>query len=142
MAASSTPDTLLYESVCATGYCSTPLPLEIKTVLMQWARCKCGVLVTTFYATPHEAFPSNILMQFKGKINVKRGLNSAAKLWTQFNYNTTFEITIILLILIFTEIIYSLWYNTLIIKIEMNAAHNNDFELTITQQYLFSSRFP
>ena len=31
-------------------------------------------------------------MQNKEKINVKRGLNSAAKTWTQFNYNITFEI--------------------------------------------------
>ena len=31
-------------------------------------------------------------MQNKGQINVKRGLNSVAKPWTQFNYNITFEI--------------------------------------------------
>ena len=35
---------------------------------------------------------ANKLMQNKGQINVKRGLNSAAKPWTQFNYNTTFSI--------------------------------------------------
>ena len=30
-------------------------------------------------------------MQNKGQINVERGLNSAAKPWTQFNYSITFE---------------------------------------------------
>ena len=32
------------------------------------------------------------LMQIKEQINVKRGLNLAAKPWTQFNYNVPFEI--------------------------------------------------
>ena len=36
--------------------------------------------------------PGNKLMQNKGQTNVKRGLNSAARPWTQFNYNITFEI--------------------------------------------------
>ena len=31
-------------------------------------------------------------MQNKGQINVKRGLNSASKSWTQFDYNIAFEI--------------------------------------------------
>ena len=31
-------------------------------------------------------------MQNKGQINVKRGLDLAAKPWTQFNCNITFEI--------------------------------------------------
>ena len=31
-------------------------------------------------------------MQIKGQINIKRGLNSTVKTWTQFNYNITFEI--------------------------------------------------
>ena len=30
-------------------------------------------------------------MQNTGLINVKRGLTSVAKLWTQINYNVTFE---------------------------------------------------
>ena len=33
-------------------------------------------------------------MQNKEQINVKRGLNSTAKPWTQFNYNITFEINV------------------------------------------------
>ena len=37
-------------------------------------------------------YPGNKLVQNKEKINVKRGLNSVAKPWTQFNYNLTFEI--------------------------------------------------
>ena len=36
--------------------------------------------------------PGNKLMQNKWYINGKRRLNSAAKPWTQFNYNITFEI--------------------------------------------------
>ena len=31
-------------------------------------------------------------MQDKGQINLKRGLNVVAIPWTQFNYNSTFEI--------------------------------------------------
>ena len=52
-------------------------------------------------------------MQNKGKINVKRGLNLAAKPCTQFNYNVTCEMKLEVFLLIFTEIIYSLRYNTL-----------------------------
>ena len=36
-------------------------------------------------------YPGNKLKQNKGQINVKGGLNSATKPWTQFNYNITFE---------------------------------------------------
>ena len=40
--------------------------------------------------------------------------------------------------LIFTEINYSLRYNTLITENWDDVAdHNNDFEITITQQYTF-----
>ena len=36
--------------------------------------------------------PGNKLMSNIGQINVKLGLNSAAKPWIQFDYNITFEI--------------------------------------------------
>ena len=49
-------------------------------------------------------------------INVKRQLNSAAKTWTQFNYNITLNLAVKLFMVVFTEIIYSLRYNTLITK--------------------------
>ena len=57
-------------------------------------------------------------MQNKGQTNVKRGVNSAAKPWTQFNYNIAFEINVKLLPLICTDIIYYLRYNTLITENE------------------------
>ena len=50
----------------------------------------------------------------KGQINVKRGLNSVEKPGNQFNYNTTFKINGKIIYEIFTEIICSLQYDTLI----------------------------
>ena len=45
-----------------------------------------------FYYVAYIPNPGNKLMQNKGSINVKRRLNSAAKSWTQINFNITFEI--------------------------------------------------
>ena len=39
----------------------------------------------------------NKLTQNQGQINVKRGLNSDAKSWMQFNCNITFEIKCIII---------------------------------------------
>ena len=55
-------------------------------------------------------FPDNKLTQNKGQINVKRELNSAAKPWTQFNSISPLKLTLKLLMLIFTAIVYSLRY--------------------------------
>ena len=44
-------------------------------------------------------------------------LNSAAKLWTQFNCNITGEINAKIIYVNFAEIIYALGHNTLITKI-------------------------
>ena len=41
------------------------------------------------------------------------------------------------MLLIFTKIIYSLRYNTLITENWGVADHNHKFELTVKQQYLF-----
>ena len=60
--------------------------------------------------------PASKLVQTKRKINVKRGLNSTAKPWAQFNYNITYEFNCKFFTSIFTEIIYSILYNTAIIK--------------------------
>ena len=38
------------------------------------------------------SYPDNKLMQNKGYINAKRGVNSVAKPWIEFNYNIVFEI--------------------------------------------------
>ena len=43
--------------------------------------------------TERDGFIFTKLMQNKGYIHVKRGLNSIANLWTQFNNNITFEIS-------------------------------------------------
>ena len=70
---------------------------------------------------------------------VKSGLNSGAKPWTQPNYNIPFEIKVKILMVIFTGIIYSLWYSkyTGNWKLRCVADHDKDYEFTSAQQYLF-----
>ena len=77
-------------------------------------------------------------MQNNVYINVKRGLNSASKSWTQFNFNITFEINgkitdgnILWNYLYFRVKYTDNW------KLRYVTDYNNNFELTITQQYSF-----
>ena len=58
--------------------------LLLVEIIVRRDDCSWGLLLVEI--------PGNKLVQNKEQINVKRGLNSTANLWPQFNYSITFEI--------------------------------------------------
>ena len=92
---------------------------------------------STLSVIAKEAYPENKLMQNKGYINVKRGLNSAPPR-TQFNYSIIIEMKCkIIDINIRLNYLFFAVQDPDNLSLRFVADHNTDFQLTITEQYSF-----